>query len=427
MKNLSKISRLLIILAFVTAANAQEKEPKTGWNLGPLPAVGYNSDLGFQYGALCSFFYYGDGSVFPDYLHKFHIEASQYTKGSGMYHFLYDSKYLIPKSRLTFAATYLPNKMMSFYGFNGYVSPYEDPDNDELRSAAFYNIDRKMLRILADYQRVNIAPNLNFAAGLAFWNYKIDKVQLKKYKNDVTLYDLYRENGIISPEEAAGGSQLELKLGLVYDTRDHEAAPSNGIWTEVIAYGSPDIFEKNENAYLKLSAHFRQYIPLMSDKLVFAYHLAYQGTVAGNAPYYVQQSVTTLLLRQVNSEGLGSVNTVRGLLYNRIVGDGIFWSNFELRYKVVNFRFLNQNWYFGVNPFFDAGKVVQSYNLDLMRQSGNNFIYDDNGDAYKMHFSAGLGGKFVMNRNFVVSVEFGKPFDERDGKSGLNIGLNYIF
>jgi hypothetical protein len=60
-----------------------------------------------------------------------------------------------------------------------------------------------------------------------------------------------------------------------------------------------------------------------------------------------------------------------------------------------------------------------------MKESSNEMIYS--GDAEKMHFSAGLGAKFVMNRNFIISAEFRKPFDSRDGKSGLNIGLNYIF
>ena len=418
MKNICRLLALTMVFVSLTM-NAQEKEPKTGWNLGPLPAVGYNSDLGFQYGALCAFFYYGDGSYFPDYKHKFHVEASQYTKGSGMYHFFYDSKYLIPSTRLTFAATYLPNKMMKFHGFNGFASPYDDS-----QSPAFYAIDRKMLRILADFQG-KISGNVSWAAGFSFWNYNIGKVSLDKYKDETTLYDLYCQNGLISPEEANGGSQVELKLGLVYDTRDHEAAPSKGIWTEVIAYGSPDIIEKNDNAYLKLSAHFRQYIPLTSDKLVFAYHLAYQGTIAGNMPYYALQNITTLYLRQVNSEGLGGINTVRGVLYNRIVGDAFIWSNFELRWRLFNFNFLKQSWYFGVNPFFDAGMAIQPYRLDEMKAANDTQIY--NGDDEKMHFSAGLGAKVVMNRNFVVSVEFGKPFDSRDGKSGLNIGLNYIF
>ena len=418
MKNICKLLVFILVCVSLTM-NAQEKEPKTGWNLGPLPAVGYNSDLGFQYGALCAFFYYGDGSYFPDYKHKFHVEASQYTKGSGMYHFFYDSKYLIPSTRLTFAATYLPNKMMSFYGFNGFSSPY-----DNSKSPAFYAVDRKMLRILADFQG-EIIDNVRWAAGLSFWNYNIGKVSLDKYKNETTLYDLYRQNGIIKPEEANGGSQIELKLGLVYDSRDHEAAPSEGIWAELVTYGSPDIIEKTDNAYLKLSAHFRQYIPIISDRLTFAYHLAYQGTIAGKTPFYVQQNITTLYLRQVNSEGLGGINTIRGLLYNRIVADGFAWSNYELRLRLFDFNLLGQSWYFGINPFFDAGMAVNSYRLDEMKNANDTQIY--NGDEEKIHYSAGLGAKVVMNRNFIVSIEFGKPFDSRDGDSGLNIGLNYIF
>ena len=406
----------ILSVAGISAIDAQEKEPKKGWNLGPLPTISYNSDLGFQYGALCSFFYYGDGSTFPAYMHMFNVQASQFSKGTGMYHIFYDSKYLIRSSRLTFAATYLPNKKMDFRGFNGYSSPF---DNDQ--PIDFYAIDRKMLRILADYQR-KIGANLNVAAGLSFWNCKVEKV---KSFNEPTLYDMYREKGVIRPEEASGGSQVEMKLGLVYDTRDHEAAPSKGIWTEIIAYGSPDMIEKNKNAYLKLSTHFRHYVPLVSNRLVLAYHLAYQGTLAGKTPYYMLQNITTLYLRQVNSEGLGGINTIRGVLYNSVVGDGLLWGNFELRYRLFNFKLFKQQWYAGINPFFDAGRVVQPYKLQEMEDSKNPMIYS--GDDEKMHFGAGLGLKFVMNRNFIISAEFGKPFDKRDGKSGMNIGLNYIF
>jgi len=44
-----------------------------------------------------------------------------------------------------------------------------------------------------------------------------------------------------------------------------------------------------------------------------------------------------------------------------------------------------------------------------------------------LHMSAGIGIKAVMNRNFIITAEWGKPFDARDGKNGINIGLNYIF
>jgi outer membrane protein assembly factor BamA len=226
---------------------------------------------------------------------------------------------------------------------------------------------------------------------------------------------------------------MEFKFGLMYDTRDHEAAPSRGIWAEAVAYGSPDMFQRAAD-YIKLAAHFRHYVPLAGDKLVFAYHLAYQGTVAGDVPFYMQSNITTPYLRQVNSEGLGSINTVRGMLYNRVVGDGIAWANAELRLRIVSFNFIKQQWYVALNPFFDAGAVVQPFRLERMKEVWNDVWNPDeerariySGLDERLHMSAGLGAKLVMNRNFIVSVEWAKPFARQDGTNGLNIGLNYIF
>jgi hypothetical protein len=205
-----------------------------------------------------------------------------------------------------------------------------------------------------------------------------------------------------------------------------------------MAYGSPDIFGRKGGDrfdYMKISAHFRHYVPVWEDRIVFAYHLAYQGTVAGNVPFYMQSNITTPYLRQVNSEGLGSINTMRGMLFNRIVGDGLAWGNAEMRFRIVSFNFIKQQWYVAVNPFFDAGMAVQPYRLDEMKavtDDPSTPEYDERALIYSgrdetVHLSAGLGVKLVMNRNFIVSVEWAKPFDRRDGKNGMNIGLNYIF
>jgi outer membrane protein assembly factor BamA len=410
---------------------------KKGWNIGPLPAIGYNSDLGFQLGALCDIYYYGDGSVYPGYMHKFNIEASYYFKGSGVFHFFYDSKYLIPKVRLTTAVTYLPNPIMNFYGFNGAASPYTAA-LDKQDGMAFYSMKRNSLRVLADFSG-NIKGHLNWAAGMAFWSYKVGDVSLKKYAENASnsLYNLYRHYGVIGDDEATGGSHLELKAGLVYDTRDHEAAPSRGIWAEAMVYGSPDMFQSAGFNYLKATVHFRHYLPVWEDRIVFAYHLAYQGTIAGRVPFYLQSNITTPYLRQVNSEGLGSVNTLRGMLYNRIVGDGVGWGNAEMRIRVVQFRFINQGWYVALNPFFDAGMVVQPYRLSEMKAAATTLKADPatapladmvySGRDEKLHMSAGMGIKLAMNRNFIVSVEWAKPFDKQDGTNGINVGLNYIF
>ena len=44
-----------------------------------------------------------------------------------------------------------------------------------------------------------------------------------------------------------------------------------------------------------------------------------------------------------------------------------------------------------------------------------------------MHFSYGAGLRVVMNQNFVIKLDYGFAADERDGSSGMYIGLGYLF
>ena len=461
-----------------TEATTTEKKQtiKKGWNFAPFPSIGYNSDTGFQIGALCEIFDYGDGSTYPAYKHKFNIDLSWTTKDQVKLHFFYDSKYLIPKVRLTFAATYILAQMYPFMGFNGSAAPYYQDlasGKKQMNRVAMYNVRRNSMRIMADFQGDIISPKFRWAAGISYWWYDIQDITLKKkgsYAYDSTfannylttqginspsLWQLYQRAGLIHANEAHGGHHLELKAGLVYDSREHEADPSRGIWAEVYAYGSPDILNgrgKDGYHYLKLAAHFRHYVPLWKDKIVFAYHLAYQGKLAGNAPYYTLQNINTLYLRQIISDGLGSINTVRGVPYNSVIGDGYAWANIEMRFKLVSFRFIKQNFYLATNPFFDMGACVQPYRLDEMKsvltnntlsQAEKNLIYT--GQKEKLHMSAGIGLKLAMNRNFILSAEVAVPLNTKiytntdlnvpvselkmksSYKPGVNIGLNYIF
>ena len=81
-------SRLIVIAAAIAAlvsisAKAQETENvKTGLNFGPLPAVAYDADKGFQLGALLNIYNYGDGSSYPYYKSKWYLGGYYFTKGS---------------------------------------------------------------------------------------------------------------------------------------------------------------------------------------------------------------------------------------------------------------------------------------------------------------------------------------------------------
>ena len=465
-----------------TETTEKKQTVKKGWNFAPFPSIGFNSDTGFQIGALCEIFDYGDGSTYPAYRHKFNVDLSWTTKDQVKLHFFYDSKYLIPKVRLTAAATYILAQMYPFMGFNGAAAPYFSDlasGKKQFNRVAMYNIKRNSMRVMADFQGDITSPKFRWAAGISYWWYDIQDISLKKKGspaydaitpndyltsqgiNSASLWQLYQRAGLIRANEAHGGHHLEFKAGLVYDSREHEADPTRGIWAELYAYGSPDILNgrgKNGYNYLKLAAHFRHYVPLWKDKIVFAYHLAYQGKLAGNAPYYTLQNINTLYLRQIISDGLGSINTVRGVPYNSVIGDGYAWANFEMRFKLVSFRFIKQNFYLATNPFFDMGACVQPYRLDEMKQiretgktlggevltnAEQNLIYT--GEPRKLHMSAGIGLKLAMNRNFILSAEVAVPLNTKvytntdlnvpvselkmksSYKPGVNIGLNYIF
>ena len=105
--------------------NSETKEKiKTGWTFGAVPAIAYDSDVGFKYGAVVNFFYFGDGSTYPKYLHSLYFEWSRTTKGSGINQFTYDSEYLIPGIRVSAEASLLTEQALDFYGFNGYEAYY---------------------------------------------------------------------------------------------------------------------------------------------------------------------------------------------------------------------------------------------------------------------------------------------------------------
>ena len=425
---MKKLTTLIILLGMALGASAQEEITKTGLNFGPLPAVGYSSDLGWHYGALSDIYWYGDGSVYPEYVWKANVEISRYSKGNTVLHSFFDSKYLIPGIRFSAAISWFGNKTTNFYGFNGAASEYL-PQFDKITEdgLGLYLMRRDIFRVQTCFQGAFGDSNWGWAAGLTYWNIKTGHAVNKGLSTDplvdCSLYDSYVAFGVIPEKEANGGQHLEGKFGVVYDTRDHENNPTRGTNLEVYMFGSPDIISKHDNSYLKLAVHFKQFFPI-ADRLVYGAHLAYQGLIAGNAPYYMLQTIQSINMKQINTEGLGSTCTLRGTINNRLQGNGYAWMNTELRWTFAKFRWINQNWALALNPFFDMGMVVQPYRLEQMK----NLPLFYTGQKEKLHMSAGAGLHVIMNQNFNINFEFGKCFDPNDGRGlGINIGLNYIF
>lgn len=446
---------LLLTLAFlmaITVCSAQtdsiqqttkQEKIKTGWNVGGIPVIAFDTDLGFEYGGLVQLFNYGDGTTYPQYKHMLYAEISRFTKGSGINRLYYDSKYLIPGLRITSDLAYLTDKTYDFYGFNGYMSRYNDKWTDDAssnalyKSRAYYKYDRKLTRFTTDLQGKFGSSKFGWVGGIGLYDFKVDTVdvdKLNKGKDDADklpyvnggLYQKYINWGLIDSSEMNGGFVTYLKAGFVYDSRDNEPNPMKGMWTEVVLTYAPSALGVGKKyEHLKLSITHRQYFTLVHDKLSLAYRLGYQTTLLGTTPFYLEPNMTTLFLRGATSEGLGGSKTLRGILRNRVVGDGIAYGNIEARWKFARFYFIKQNFYLALTGFVDGGKVIKSLPLDAVIMGNNQEYFTKTGEG--IHLSRGAGFRLVMNQNFIIAVDHGRAFDKRDGESGTYIGLNFLF
>ena len=459
---------------------------KTGWNFGALPSVGFDADLGFQGGALANVYYYGDGSQYPEYIHSIYAEAAYTTKNYGIFRVNFDSKGLIPRHRLTMDATYQPDAMCDFYGFNGYQSVYnqdfhkwkKDPNKmnvADYQSRAFYKYKRDLFRFAADIEGT-IWKDIKWNAGVGVLGYMIDECDInmlngknefdpnislgeqKAMNKDIEgVYEKYIKWELIDQAEARGGWHPYLRAGLTYDSRNMRTCPTKGIYADAFftytaafnaAYGQQATAGYN---HLQFNFNFRHYVPIYQDRVIFAYRLGAQNNIAGKSPFYMNSYLNTIFIQRVMYEGLGGANSLRGIMRNRILANGFAYANVELRTKVAKFDIGRQHFYIGLAPFFDLGVITQPYKLneatikekhaeDMKKNPKYTlplekyFDLDENGnidqsEIYMPHMAAGLGLKIAMNENFVFSVDWAMALDERDNAKWANfyIKMGYLF
>ncbi|MDR1793545.1 MAG: BamA/TamA family outer membrane protein [Bacteroidales bacterium] len=424
---------------------------KKGISFGPLPVIAFDQDRGFQYGGLLNLYDYGDGSTYPVPRQQWYIEVSAYTKGSQQVFLTYDTKHLIPNVRMSIAATFNHDMAMDFYGFNGYQAVYpadsikfwskqkDKTGMPDKYKNAFFRLERYIVTAKADFVG-NIWKNKFFweASYYFSWNkyqsINFDKINKGKKEaeqfHSQTLFEKYQDWGIIPENEIGGGFTSALKAGLMFDTRDFEAAPSKGIWAEGHVLIAPK-FMGTTHPYYRYSLTFRHYIPCVKDKLVLAYRLHYRGTIGNYMPYYILPVFSTVG-REYDRDGMGGYRTVRGIVRTRVQALDDAFFNVELRWKFVSFKLWKQNIYLGLNAFCDGAISVRYYDVSY-RGNGGTAMEDE----YKqyistakdgLHAAAGGGFRIAINQNFIIAVDYAYPFNKQDGlKGSLYVNTGYLF
>ncbi len=449
------------VMAFAFSAYAQKEEQeiiKTGYNFGPLPAVAFDADKGFQLGALLNIYDFGDGSTYPNTRQHWYLEASFFTKGSQLFVVSYDNKFLIPNTRFSTTLTVTNDKAMDFYGFNGYMSYYDHErvkagkDGNDYLYTPYYRLNRVAALFKSDFVGKIGDSNLYWEAGYHLSYFKqgaINRSKINKNKEESemfpdqepTLYEKYLDWGIISKDEADGGWNSTARVGLLYDTRDKEGAPSRGIWAEAHLMLAPK-WLGTTNPYYRYSATFRHYLPIVkNDVLTFAYRLNYEGSLGSGVPYYVLPYIT-VMGPSYDRDGMGGYRTIRGLMRNRVQGLDMASYNAELRWRFVNFALWNQNIAFGLSAFSDGTMVTRNYDMSFKGEEQHRADYEEymartgNRTEDRPHITVGAGLRFIMNQNFIVAFEYGLPISKfskdefiknQDGNGAFYINTGFLF
>ena len=426
---------VLLMMALNVAGQEKKEQEKTGFSFGGFPIVAYDADKGFQFGALANIYDFGKEGWYPNPRQQMYVEASWFTKGSQLYTLSYDNRFLIPGVRFSFAAQFTNDKALDFYGFNGYKSYY-----DASLPSAYYKMSRMVPYGKIDFTG-KIAEHFYWKFGYHFKYFILDEFQsdnLKDLPFGKSLFAWYKDLGFIEADEYKGGMTSAWRAGLCYDSRDVENAPTRGIWTDAFIEWAPKWMGTNK-PYGHWYFVFRNYLPIMGEKLVFAYRANAQGYIG--KPAFYALPFEDVLGPGYDRDGFGGYRTIRGLMRNRVQGQIVCYFNTELRWRFLTVKVFNQNLTFGANAFFDGGRVLKDYTDITVNESlwaprpGSGtpapYIPDQllHSNPEKFHLAAGGGLRFILNKNFIIAVDYGRAFNRQDnGKGGsLYINTGYLF
>lgn len=411
----------LILLGLSLHANDKSDIVKTGLNFGPLPMIKWDTDKGLQLDAVLNIYNFGDGKAYPNPYNSWYLEFAKYPE-TWMTVVSYDNKTLIPKTRFCAAMLYCADRTFDFFGYNGYQSNYD------YTLGNVYKINRDFLVLKADFVGT-ILPHLQWEAGYHFTWIDIDRKKECVDGGVRDLYTMYCDWGLIPESQKNGGISSELRAGICYDTRDVENMPSRGIWAEGHFIAAPTWLGSSVG-FSRFCLTWRQYLPVFTDKLVFAYRLAYQGFL-GDAPWYMLPYYT-VMGPMFDRDAVGSFNTVRGLKLNRVQGLQTAFFNAELRWNFINFPLWNQNIGFALSGYFDGGQVVKPFPTDFNPAAGTDATalkheydtYLDPSTPDVMHLSTGGGLRFILNRNFMIAFELAHALNATDARFGNTLQDN---
>ncbi len=274
---------------------------------------------------------------------------------------------------------------------------YDDYENSLSGVKAYYNTYQRQEAVLNFiFERSFFEGKMRF-----FFGYELSKASYTTPLNDSSLL---RKDALAGRIVGYGTSLIPVyQCGLIYDTRDLEKDPTEGVFAELIEEASPMELGSPFN-FNKLFFHYKYFKRLFPDKLkkvVFAGWMGINNT-QGNAPFFEYQDAES---SEKTILALGGPQTLRGYVQGRFAASVIAFADLELRWRFWKGDLFKQHLAFSGVPFFDVGGVWDSFN----RMS----------NLDNLRYSEGLGLRIGWNENTVLRFDYAVSKEDRQFFFGL--------
>jgi hypothetical protein len=362
------------------------KDKKEGVYVTGEPDFSSDPVNGIGYGAEGSLFFNGHRSdpffSYTAYRAKLDFVVFNTTREQREFAFALDMPFIFDtKWRLRASGAIEQNPNLLYFGITPAQSlqglSYTDANGTVVNNAKYSDYEENFLKGPTQFYNnyfkkeeiFNISMEHNFMEGRlrALIGYEVAHLNMTAKQPNALIQTDFNAGKI----RGMGDSWVHIyQVGLIYDTRDLEPDPNQGIFAEVTnelslkALGSTFDFDKiyaHVNLYQKL-------FPSTFKRLIFAGRIA-MGYTGLDAPFFEYQDQWS---PEGDIEGLGGPRTLRGYKQSRFLGRAMHFSNFELRWRFAQTKVFNQHLEFSAVPFYDIGGVwdnLASLNTQNLRYS----------------------------------------------------------
>lgn len=397
---------------------------REGSYLTGIPDINYDPLNGFGYGGEATLFFSGKRTdpffEYTAYRAELNLRLFNTTNNQREIVLGCDIPYIFStKWRLRAEVAYEINPNHLYFGIdeNSLRGLQYYPNNDSTQSsvndATYSNYENGLTANLKNYNGykkeealINVSMERSYLSGKlrALVGFEYAYVNFNPFAGQSLIRNDFETKKI----SGLGSNRMSFfQCGLIYDTRNLETDPTNGIFAEFLNEVSLTALGSQFN-FNKTFAHINYYkslFPSVFKRLVFAGR-AGLGYTAGNAPFYEYQDQWS---SEGSIEGLGGGETLRGYKQSRFLGSVMQFNNLEIRYKFAQTTLWKQNLVFSAVPFLDAGAVWNDFNTI---KNFNNY-----------RISEGLGLRIAWNVNTVLRFDY--AISKEDNQFFFQLGHSF--